>query len=156
MSAVAIRREPKRLQRRPHWRGMPIPANVRIRPDGTPDFADIDVAESIRLGEARLCALCGERMGWIVAFVGGEMAIANGGFNDGPMHRSCARYAFSACPHVSGSHRHYRGGDDNPEGALSSAVARRMGILLTDEYACVGGAFIAGAPLAIEWEDSDG
>lgn len=99
--------EPRALQRRPHFHGMPIPQSVQII-DGTPDFTKIDWEATEALGRRRCCGLCGERMGDTVAFIGGPAVAASGRFNDGPMHEACARYASEVCPFVSGSKAAYR------------------------------------------------
>jgi hypothetical protein len=92
---------PESLARRPRdRRGLPIPAVQAINSDGTPDFTAVDAAAAWRLGEERRCGLCGEPIGYWVAFVGGPRAVQHRMFLDPPMHPDCAHAAMRLCPHM--------------------------------------------------------
>lgn len=137
--------EPKRLQRRPHFRGLPVPANVIID-KGIPDFAVIDHIKARELAHQRRCALCGEKIRGLVAFVGGEKSMASGFFTDGPMHKECARFAFTACPFVSGDHRHYRDPKKHAGTWIKTSnvtLATDMGILLAMDFHDLGNIYQA-------------
>lgn len=122
---------------------MPIPATVVVDRDGVPDFAALDSVRARNLGRERSCALCGQKMRGVFAFIGGENTIANSMFIDGPMHHDCAMYAFVVCPYVSGSHREYREEPKKHEDWVTSEIesvivsvkAARMGILIATDYA---------------------
>lgn len=151
-------KEPKRLQRRPHFRDMPIPSTLVIE-DGVPDFTtpDLDkVDDHIRRG---LCHLCGEKLRTEMAFVGGVVSMNTGMFRDGPVHLECGRYSFFACPFVSGRKDGYRYVRPDRVIAHQQATPHRpvhMGLWVTDGYSTIGEAermqFVAHAATRIEWD----
>lgn len=152
-------KEPKRLQRRPHFHGMPIPATVVIGADGVPDFATLHVERAQNLARAECCALCGQKMRGPYAFVGGANTIALGVYVDGPMHEDCAAYSFTICPHVSGTHREYRTEAKQHEGMKTitsmAAVAKRMGMVLAHAYSEIAGRWTVEkeAIIKVVWEE---
>lgn len=103
---------PKHLLGRPKdRRGYPIPYNVLIREDGTPDFRIIDTQKARVAAERRQCALCGKPMGRHIAFIGGNLCFKNRYFLDGPIHTSCAEFAVQTCPHIVLPNAQYRTAD---------------------------------------------
>ncbi len=151
-------REPKRLQRRPHYRGMPVPSTLVVE-HGVPDFTtpDVDrVADHVR---RNLCHLCGEPLRREIAFAGGVLSMNTGIFRDGPMHLECARYAFFACPFVGGRMVRYRPPKEERVVAHRMPSNRRpehMGLWVTDGYATIGSGetmqFAAYAAARVEWD----
>lgn len=160
---------PERLRRRPQFKGYPVPYIVLIRPDGTPDFR---VANEERRDEVigrRLCHLCGEPLGWWIAFIGGPSAIAQRLFYDPAMHPECARYAVVACPFLRGDTDYApvdqvaavnaKAGIDGKVVAIAGEMRvpeGRVGILLTRNYRVAvhpGGEtyVLADPPKAVEW-----
>ena len=92
---------PFRLDRRPRdARGFVIPYAQFIRPDGTPDFRVMDDERVGKVLRQRKCGLCGMAMRKNVFFIGGPKCVENGYFYDPPMHRECALYAMTTCPHL--------------------------------------------------------
>lgn len=89
---------PERLRSRPtDERGYPIPFTTAVI-DGKPDFRVLDEARRQECMTARLCGLCGEKLGYWIAFVGGPRSVDSRAFNDPAMHEECARYALAVCP----------------------------------------------------------
>lgn len=80
-------------------RKLPIPV-VNEYDDGTWDFTAINGDVSKELAEARRCGLCGEKMGWWIAFFGGPASATSGVYSDPPMHPECAEAATRLCPHI--------------------------------------------------------
>jgi hypothetical protein len=151
-------KEPKRLQRRPHYRGMPVPSTLVVE-GGVPDFTTPDVERVADHVRRNLCHLCGEPLRREVAFVGGVLAMQSGVFRDGPMHLECARYAFFACPFVGGRMVRYRPPKEERRVAVAVTSDRRpehMALWVTDGYATLGEGeslrFIAYAAHRIEWD----
>jgi hypothetical protein len=99
---------PPRLARRPRdRRGYPIPFSNWVAADGTPDFRVLDQERVGSCVRHRLCSLCGDVMGGLVAFIGGPGCVAAGQFYDPPMHRDCAMFAIMTCPHLATSKGRY-------------------------------------------------
>lgn len=90
--------QPERLQRRPQFRGMPIPYTALMLPDGTPDFRVTDFQRWGEVLEQRKCALCGEKMQPVIWFVGGAKCGQFRCFFDPAMHLDCCLYALEVCP----------------------------------------------------------
>lgn len=94
---------PDRLQRRPQWKGMPVPYTVLIGaedPDEVPNFKVTDMALWAMSMEDRLCALCGEPLDYWVWWIGSEEHVRRQIFFDLYMHRECADYACYSCPYI--------------------------------------------------------
>jgi hypothetical protein len=92
---------PGRLAHRPRdSRGFVVPYTQHVGPDGTPDFRVMDVDRVNEALRRRLCSMCGGRIERDVYFIGGPLCVANGYFYDPPMHRDCAVYAMTTCPHL--------------------------------------------------------
>nr|WP_329007590.1 hypothetical protein [Micromonospora rifamycinica] len=104
---------PTVLAARPHdaRRGLPIPP-VNIHPDpGGGSHVDFttNTTVSTRLAVQRSCSLCGEPMGYWVAFLGGPRAAELMRYADPPGHPECMSAALSLCPHLAlGRHRRAR------------------------------------------------
>lgn len=110
---------PSALGARPYdaRRGLPIPP-VNIHPDPTGDgshvdFTTINTTTSTRLAVERCCSLCGEPMGYLVAFLGGPRAAELMRYADPPGHPECMTAALSLCPHLALA-RHRRARADRP------------------------------------------
>lgn len=89
------------LMTRPRYKGMPIPWVQSYKADGvTPDFTAVDPAKVLEAAKRRLCGLCGQKMGWWVAFIGGPQSTAMGTYSDPAMHPECAHQALTLCPHI--------------------------------------------------------
>ena len=89
------------LDDRPKYKGLPIPFVQAFKADGTtPDFTAIDPIKAMECARHRLCGLCGEKMGWWVAFVGGPQSAKLGTYGDPAMHPECAEQALELCPHI--------------------------------------------------------
>ena len=92
-------------------RGLPIPpVNVHPGPGGpVVDFTTINTTTSTGLAVARRCSLCGDPMGYWVAFLGGPRAAELMRYSDPPGHPECMTAALSLCPHIAlGRHRRAR------------------------------------------------
>lgn len=81
-------------------RQLPIPHSQVVNEDGTANFAAIDGQKAIHASEHQLCGLCGQTMGYWVAFIGGPKSVQVGAFVDPPMHPECAEDATRLCPHM--------------------------------------------------------
>lgn len=113
---------PARIARLPRdRRGYPIPVNV-LSSNGVLDFRATDPAKMAKIIQQRYCALCGERLGVHMAFVGGPRSMASRYFADAPMHRDCAIYALQVCPFLAAPSFSYR--KSVPEGmTVNEAVS---------------------------------
>lgn len=80
-----------------HESGYPIPYFVAWV-DGRPDLKLLDQAKQIRCAKFRLCGICGQPVGYWIAFIGGPLTVANRVCTDPGMHEECARYAIAVCP----------------------------------------------------------
>jgi hypothetical protein len=122
---------PARMLRRPQdARGLPIPFSQFIRADGTPDFRVLDVMKVRQCVSQRRCGMCGEIMGRHIFFIGGPLCVANGVFNDPPMHRECAVFALAACAHLNRTKGKY-----NTAAPLPTDAVTMVATLCSDEKA---------------------
>lgn len=78
--------------------GYPVPAFVLVKEDGTVDFKVLDPARWADCVKRRRCAICGQKMRGLFAFVGGPLCAENHTYTDAPMHKECAEYAMRVCP----------------------------------------------------------
>lgn len=109
---------PFRMSRRPRdARGFAVPYAQFIKADGEPDFRVMDHEKMGKALRRRRCNICGEEMRKSVFFIGGPKCVANGYFYDGPMHRECAIYALTTCPHLARSKGKYSPVPERIEGA---------------------------------------
>jgi len=83
-------------------RGYPIPyiAIQSTDDEGLPDFRTIDEEHWNECAIERLCEVCGQKLGYWIVFIGGDIAVKNRRFIDPPMHRECAEYARAVCPYL--------------------------------------------------------
>src|SRR5262245_8682339 len=81
-------------------RGYPIPWFVGELADGTRDFRIADQRKRALGHKNRLCWLCGGKLGSYMAFVIGPMCVVNRNTSEPGSHLECARFAATACPHL--------------------------------------------------------
>jgi hypothetical protein len=94
---------PDRLQRRPQWKGMPVPFITLVGAEDstqTPNFKTVDVALWEISVKQKLCGLCGEPLEYWCWWIGSEDHIRKQIFFDLHMHRECADYACYSCPYI--------------------------------------------------------
>lgn len=121
---AAVPGVPAALAARPRdpRRGLPIPpVNVHPGPDGAPsavDYTTINTVTSAELAAARRCSLCGDPMGYWVAFLGTPRAAELLRYTDPPGHSECMTAALMLCPHIA-SARHRRARTDRPGGGVT-------------------------------------
>lgn len=127
---------PERLKHRPMFHGVPIPFSAFVHADGRPDFKITDHEKWKSCALHRLCGICGEVLGFVVYFIGGEKSCSSGVFYDPPMHEECARYSFAVCPFIAAGKEYAASLPNVPEGARLQVVSqmpterpKRMGIL---------------------------
>jgi hypothetical protein len=95
-------------------RGLPIPpVNLFPAPQGAGellvDFTTINTSTAHALAAQRCCSLCGEPMGYWVAFLGSPQAAETRWYLDPPGHPDCMSAALTLCPHIAiGRHRRAR------------------------------------------------
>ncbi|NUP48490.1 MAG: hypothetical protein HOW97_14455 [Catenulispora sp.] len=83
-------------------RGLPIPpVSVHSVADGEAvDFTTINGPVAVDLARARRCSLCGEAIGYWIAFLGGPAAHAARRYLDPPGHPECMSAAVRLCPFI--------------------------------------------------------
>jgi hypothetical protein len=64
------------------------------------DIRVISPLKQIRCAVDNLCGICGQKLGYWKAFVGGPVSITNRFSVDPPFHEECARYALQVCPYI--------------------------------------------------------
>lgn len=85
---------PQWLANRPRdRRGYPITYVTAIRPDGLPDFTELDGARRLECIRDGLCGLCGDPLRYWRAVIGGPAVIRLRLTLDPPMHVECAIFA---------------------------------------------------------------
>ena len=128
---------PDFLSHLPTHNGMPIPATVFVAENGVPDFRVTDHRKWHKIVMNRLCGICGEPLGKVVAFIGGEKSMESRFFFDMAMHEQCAEFSARVCPFIAlGKSYSMR---DMPKGATEIASipdvkADRMGIMRCLDY----------------------
>lgn len=99
-------------------RHLPVPV-MNMRPadptnyDGdldTADFTAIWAPTVVECGHKRLCGICGNPLGYWIAFLGGPKSATNRTYSDPPFHPACAEASLSLCPHIAVPH-HQRAPD---------------------------------------------
>lgn len=130
---AALAALPPKLAARPRdARGLPVPFVQTIKPDGTPDFTTIFAPRVQECAQRNLCALCGDTLGYYVAFLGGPNAASNrggqGAYIDPGMHPECADAALKLCPHIAVQNaiRARNAPDANEYGAITTHPALSM------------------------------
>jgi hypothetical protein len=92
---------PPRLDARPKAKdGKPIPYVQAFYPDGTPNFTLLDPHKVAIAAKDRLCGLCGEKLTYWIAFIGGPKSWEGRMFLDTGMHEDCAEAAMFLCPYI--------------------------------------------------------
>lgn len=91
---------PDRLAARPvdPRNHLPIPF-VNDTGDGA-DFAVIQAPRTLLCAEKHLCGICGQRLTYWIAFLGGPQSAEAGTYSDPPMHEECAEASTVLCPHI--------------------------------------------------------
>lgn len=150
---------PERIAALPRdGRGYPVPWFVPVI-DGKPDMQLLDERKQLRAIKERRCAVCGEPVGYWIAFITGPLGVANRVVNDPGMHEECARYAIAVCPFIAraGARRAAKHHPDS-ERAIGGVDARpdRMALYVTRSYRAISpdgrNVLIRMAPAArIEW-----
>lgn len=98
MNTVEI---PERLRRRPlDSHGRPLAWVLGVDGNGEPMQGVNDADKVFRCIIERRCGLCGEPLGWWVAFIGDDESVRQRVFVEPPMDPECARYALTACPYL--------------------------------------------------------
>ena len=99
-------RIPKRLKKRPQFKGLPIPYIAMIDDNGKPDFRVTDEAKRIGVIRNRHCQLCDEPLGRWFFFVGGTEAAKANMYFEPAAHLDCLIYAMKVCPFIVGRIEH--------------------------------------------------
>ena len=81
-------------------RGLPIPYSAGTTPEGEYVPTAVDAMKAWMCGTERRCGVCGELMGYWVAFVGGPMSAETRTYTTPPMHIDCAEASIALCPHI--------------------------------------------------------
>jgi hypothetical protein len=131
---------PGRLAHRPRDpRGFVIPYTQFVGPRG-PDFRVLDHDRMLDTLRHRLCGMCGAKIERDVYFIGGPLCVENGYFYDPPMHRDCAVYALTTCPHLARMKGRYSPLPARLDGAMivagemSPDKAEWFGLMRTSRY----------------------
>lgn len=154
---------------------LPIPARMRALPildNGWPQlfFADtvngkpdLRVMSPRKFGAAikkKLCWLCGQPLGRMMAFVLGPMCTVTRTAPEPPCHYDCAAYAVKACPFLTRPHAHRREAGLPDETAMVGCGLKRnpgcAAIWITRSYKTWrppgGGVLLTvGDPERVEW-----
>lgn len=154
---------PARMRRLPRFLGMPIPYSTWVHPEtGIPDFKINDEKRRVRCIQKRRCAMCGQLMACVIAFIGGPGSIEHGQlFMDAGMHPACARFAWDVCPYIVLGRGHAKTHKVDPRAevkvfrAIPSEPPDRMGMMTTATYTTLvhdGSLLVkAGPPETVEW-----
>jgi hypothetical protein len=98
MTSIEI---PKFMAHRPvdEKRGLPVPF-MNTANDGSFDF--ITVKEERRREAARkgLCGICGKKLKFLSAFVGGPRSAESHWYSNPPYHPECAEWGVMVCPYI--------------------------------------------------------
>lgn len=116
---------PDRLKDRPRFKGFLTPY-IADSSDGEQGekggIVVLGKADPIRWAECveeRKCAMCGERLDYWIAFIGGVRSVRFRSFLDPAMHIECAEYAMSVCPWM-------LGGEDFAERTIAKSPTREL------------------------------
>jgi hypothetical protein len=85
-------------------RGRPVPFTAVVDQAGHPDFTAVDVSRALQCARERRCGVCGQRLGYWIAFLGGPKAAEARTYLDAPMcggPGECAEMSLELCPHIS-------------------------------------------------------
>jgi len=106
---------PDRMRLLPIRRGYPVPWFV-ARVEGDYHFPTADGRKFALAVKRRLCWVCGQPLGRVVAFVLGPMCVVNRTTSEPPCHRECAEFSAKGCPFL--ARPHMKRSVDVPEGVL--------------------------------------
>jgi len=81
-------------------RKLPVPFTNIITESGEPDFTTIDAQKTVECALLRLCGVCGKKLSYWIAFLGGPQSAESRAYLDPPMHEECARAAVKLCPFI--------------------------------------------------------
>lgn len=129
---------PERILRLPVTRGYPVPWFV-AQIDGVYDFRVIASGKIMTAIKQKLCWICGERLGKVLAFTIGPMCAVNRTTSEPPGHRECAEWSAKACPFLT-QKQIVRRETNMPEGTKDPAgigIKRQPGVALvwlTESY----------------------
>jgi hypothetical protein len=121
-------------------RGYPIFYTALVGPDGKANYRAQDTVKCNLALHEGLCGMCGQKLGKLMAFVGGPISIKNRLFADLPMHESCAVYALQACPFIAApkfSYQHAVDADMGVNPLVSDARPERFGLGITNKMKLV-------------------
>ncbi len=83
-------------------RGYPVTYVTALKPDGVPDFTQLDGERRLECIRDNLCGLCGTPLSYWRAVIGGPTVIRTRLSLDPPMHMDCAGFAATSstggCP----------------------------------------------------------
>lgn len=141
-----------------HKSGYPVPWFCPVV-DGEPDLKLLDARKQLQAIRERRCAICGQPVGYWIAFITGPLGVQNRVVTDPGMHEACARYAVQVCPFIArpgarrAAHKH-----PDSEPAIGGVVERpdRVAVYVTRHYTAFSPdgrqALIRMAPAArVEW-----
>jgi len=80
--------------------GLPIPWSAGALANGRPAFSVLDPEKVLAAATKGLCGVCGQKLEYWIAFLGGPMSARSGQFVDPPMHVECAAQSLELCPHI--------------------------------------------------------
>jgi hypothetical protein len=123
-------------------RRLPVPYVQLLNADGTADFAAVHGDKALAAALARLCGLCGQDIGYWVAFISGERSVEQEVFLDPPMCVPCAEDALRLCPHMA-RERVLRRPNFNPDVITPPGFVEdkpgRFGLYITRTFRVVSG-----------------
>jgi hypothetical protein len=134
---------PSRMAKLPQYRGIPIPFTTLVDSEGVPHFkmTNENVWVAKRDG---LCALCGEKLDYWIAFMVDENEAESRVVFDNPQHEECLIYAFNVCPWLYWSKARYSetwekvddfiGVATHPNREKSLDRPKTLGIYITNRY----------------------
>jgi hypothetical protein len=77
---------------------LPVPF-VNDTGDGS-EFAVIQPNRTFECARKHLCGVCGQKLTYWIAFLGGPQSAVRGTYTDPPMHEECAEASTHLCPHL--------------------------------------------------------
>lgn len=118
----------KAVEKLKRFAGLPVPYFATVAPSGKPDFTQMDPQKWLAAVTHKLCNVCGQKLGDVCWFIGGERSAESKLFADPPMHHACALASIELCPFLNGKRQHYR---DAPTLAIQQTHERpaRMHLL---------------------------
>lgn len=99
--------KPERIQRLPHYKGLPITAITMIDDEGVPNFKSVDHLKIRKMKNEKCCGICGEKLDYWMAFMVSEEEAKTRYVFESPNHVECLKYAFNICPWIFYSKQRY-------------------------------------------------